>query len=34
VRALIEEVRERVEGATGTRLVPELRMIGFEDEAR
>lgn len=30
VRALIEEVRERVEQETGTRLVPELRMIGFE----
>ena len=29
VRALIEEVRERVEQETGTRLVPELRMIGF-----
>lgn len=31
VRALIEEVRERVEQETGTRLVPELRMIGFTD---
>ena len=30
VRALIEEVRQRVEEETGTRLVPELRMIGFE----
>jgi UDP-N-acetylmuramate dehydrogenase len=30
VRALIEEVRQRVEEETGTRLVPELRMIGFD----
>ncbi|HVF32164.1 MAG TPA: UDP-N-acetylmuramate dehydrogenase [Acidimicrobiales bacterium] len=30
VRALIEEVRQRVEEETGTPLVPELRMIGFE----
>ncbi|HEX7166071.1 MAG TPA: UDP-N-acetylmuramate dehydrogenase [Acidimicrobiales bacterium] len=30
VRALIEQVRERVEQATGVRLVPELRMVGFE----
>jgi UDP-N-acetylmuramate dehydrogenase len=30
VRALIEEVRQRVEDETGIRLVPELRMIGFE----
>jgi UDP-N-acetylmuramate dehydrogenase len=34
VRALIEEVRERVEQETGTRLVPELRMIGFPEAAR
>jgi UDP-N-acetylmuramate dehydrogenase len=33
VRALIEEVRERVEQETGTRLVPELRMIGFPSGA-
>lgn len=32
VRALIEEVRKRVEQETGTRLVPELRMIGFSEE--
>lgn len=31
VRALIEEVRQRVERETGTRLVPELRMVGFDD---
>jgi UDP-N-acetylmuramate dehydrogenase len=30
VRALIEEVQRRVEEATGIRLHPELRMIGFE----
>jgi UDP-N-acetylmuramate dehydrogenase len=29
VRGLIEEVQRRVEEATGTRLVPELRMVGF-----
>jgi len=34
VRALIEEVRERVEQETGTRLVPELRMIGFPETQR
>jgi UDP-N-acetylmuramate dehydrogenase len=34
VRALIEEVRKRVEQETGTRLVPELRMIGFPEEPR
>ena len=31
VRALIEEVRQRVEEETGVRLVPELRMVGFDD---
>ncbi len=31
VRALVEEVRRRVLDATGTELVPELRMIGFAD---
>jgi UDP-N-acetylmuramate dehydrogenase len=31
VRALIEEVAQRVEEETGIRLVPELRMVGFED---
>lgn len=31
VRALIEEVRQRVEEETGIRLVPEVRMIGFGD---
>jgi UDP-N-acetylmuramate dehydrogenase len=31
VRGLIEEVRQRVEEATDIRLVPELRMVGFED---
>ena len=30
VRALIEEVQRRVEDATGIRLHPELRLIGFE----
>ncbi len=30
VRGLIEEVRQRVLDETGTTLVPELRMIGFE----
>lgn len=30
VRALIEEVQRRVEDATGIRLHPELRMVGFE----
>ena len=30
VRSLIEEVQRRVEDATGIRLHPELRMIGFE----
>jgi UDP-N-acetylmuramate dehydrogenase len=29
VRSLIEEVQQRVEEETGTRLVPELRMVGF-----
>jgi UDP-N-acetylmuramate dehydrogenase len=29
VRALIEEVQQRVEQETGTRLVPELRMVGW-----
>jgi UDP-N-acetylmuramate dehydrogenase len=29
VRGLIEEVQRRVEEATGTRLVPELRMVGW-----
>ncbi len=29
VRRLIEEVQKRVEEKTGTRLVPELRMVGF-----
>jgi UDP-N-acetylmuramate dehydrogenase len=33
VRALIEEVRQRVEEETGTRLVPELRMVGFEESS-
>jgi UDP-N-acetylmuramate dehydrogenase len=31
VRALILEVQRRVEAETGVRLVPELRMIGFDD---
>ncbi len=31
VRALIDEVRERVEQHAGIRLVPELRMVGFVD---
>jgi UDP-N-acetylmuramate dehydrogenase len=31
VHELIEEVRRRVEDATGISLVPELRMIGFDD---
>jgi len=33
VRALVVEVRQRVLDATGIALVPELRMIGFDDEA-
>lgn len=32
VRALIFEVRRRVKEATGVDLVPELRMIGFDDD--
>jgi UDP-N-acetylmuramate dehydrogenase len=32
VHALVTEVRRRVEEQTGTRLEPELRMVGFEDE--
>ena len=32
VRALIFEVRRRVKEATGVELVPELRMIGFDDD--
>jgi UDP-N-acetylmuramate dehydrogenase len=31
VRALVADVRSRVEAATGVDLVPELRMFGFED---
>jgi UDP-N-acetylmuramate dehydrogenase len=31
VRALVVEVRRRVFAATGVRLVPELRMVGFDD---
>jgi len=31
VRALIDEVRRRVLEATGVSLVPELRMVGFDD---
>jgi len=33
VRRLVVEVRRRVLDATGVELVPELRMVGFEDEA-
>jgi UDP-N-acetylmuramate dehydrogenase len=33
VRRLVVEVRQRVLDATGIALVPELRMIGFDDEA-
>jgi UDP-N-acetylmuramate dehydrogenase len=32
VRRLVVEVRRRVLDATGVELVPELRMVGFEDE--
>ena len=31
IRALIEEVRRRVEATTGVRLEPELHMVGFAD---
>jgi UDP-N-acetylmuramate dehydrogenase len=31
VRELIEEVRQRVEEVTGIQLVPELRMVGFDE---
>jgi UDP-N-acetylmuramate dehydrogenase len=31
VHGLVHEVQRRVEEATGVRLVPELRMVGFED---
>ena len=31
VRALVVEVRRRVAAATGVTLVPELRMVGFDD---
>ena len=31
VRRLVLEVRDRVEAATGIRLVPELQMVGFEE---
>jgi UDP-N-acetylmuramate dehydrogenase len=33
VRALVLEVRRRVLAATGVALVPELRMVGFDDDA-
>jgi UDP-N-acetylmuramate dehydrogenase len=33
VRALIEQVRQKVASATGVDLVPELRMIGFDKES-
>jgi UDP-N-acetylmuramate dehydrogenase len=33
VRELINEVRRRVAEATGVRLVPELRMVGFDEDA-
>ena len=33
VRALIDEVRKRVREGTGIDLVPELRMVGFEEPA-
>lgn len=33
VHALVHEVRDRVERATGIRLEPELQMIGFDEEA-
>ena len=33
VRALVLEVRRRVLDATGITLVPELRMVGFDDPA-
>jgi UDP-N-acetylmuramate dehydrogenase len=32
VHALIREVQTRVQGATGVRLQPELRMVGFDEE--
>lgn len=34
VRALIDEVRARVEAHSGVRLVPELCMVGFDDDPR